>query len=109
MILKLLVLSAVCSLGLISGNIFSFLIPTAKFIINEIYNEKGVSSQKRVVCYYTNWAQYRLGPAKYMPENIDPLLCTHVIFSFAQLDSKTFELTPFEWNDPSVDGTKGSK
>ena len=30
------------------------------------------------VCYITNWSQYRAKPAKFLPENVDPFLCTHV-------------------------------
>lgn len=52
----------------------------------------------KIVCYYTNWAQYRNDPAKYFPDDIDPNLCTHIIFSFAQLDEK-LELASFEVNE----------
>jgi len=37
------------------------------------------------VCYYTNWAQYRPAPMKFFPEDVDPFLCTHIIYSFAKL------------------------
>ncbi|XP_039296360.1 probable chitinase 10 [Nilaparvata lugens] len=40
----------------------------------------------KVVCYFTNWAWYRTGPAKYLPEDIDTNLCTHVLYGFAVLD-----------------------
>ncbi|CAG5128893.1 unnamed protein product, partial [Candidula unifasciata] len=57
-------------------------------------------SQKKLVCYYTNWAQYRPEPAKFLPENIDPQLCTHIHYAFAKLDNS--ELAPYEWNDEST-------
>ncbi|XP_048408855.1 acidic mammalian chitinase-like [Stegostoma tigrinum] len=55
-----------------------------------------VSSYK-LVCYYTNWAQYRPEGGKFFPENIDPCLCTHLIYAFGSLANN--ELTTYEWND----------
>jgi len=60
----------------------------------------------RKVCYYTNWAQYRRTPqGKYFPENLDPNLCSHVIYAFANLANG--KLKPFEWNDDSEEWAKG--
>ncbi|XP_052761892.1 chitotriosidase-1-like [Mya arenaria] len=63
------------------------------------------SAALRRVCYHTNWSQYRNGPAKFYPENIDPTLCTHIIYSFAKLNGN--KLAPFEWNDESTPWMKG--
>jgi len=52
------------------------------------------------VCYYTNWAQYRAG-MRFFPEDIDPHLCTHIIYSFAKLGSKS-QLSMYEWNDDKM-------
>ena len=57
------------------------------------------------MCYYTNWAQYRPGSGKYVPEDMDPHLCTHIIYSFAKLNGN--KLAPFEWNDDSTEWMKG--
>nr|XP_012154543.1 PREDICTED: probable chitinase 3 isoform X2 [Megachile rotundata] len=40
----------------------------------------------KVVCYFTNWAWYRRGVGRYLPENIDHTLCTHIVYGFAVLD-----------------------
>lgn len=59
----------------------------------------------KIVCYYTNWSQYRLKIGKFMPEDIIPDLCTHVIFAFGWL--KKGKLSSFESNDENKDGKVG--
>jgi len=58
----------------------------------------------RIVCYYTNWSNKRPGIGKFEPEHLDPTLCTHVIFAFANLNSE-FKISPSE----EVDETNGSE
>uniref|UniRef100_A0A3B4Z7L5 Acidic mammalian chitinase n=1 Tax=Seriola lalandi dorsalis TaxID=1841481 RepID=A0A3B4Z7L5_SERLL len=48
-------------------------------------------------CYFTNWAQYRPPPTIYMPNDIDPCLCTHLLYAFATI--KNGQLATYEWND----------
>jgi chitinase len=45
-----------------------------------------VAGYFKVVCYFTNWAWYRPGIGKYLPETIDERLCTHIVYGFAVLD-----------------------
>ena len=45
----------------------------------------GGESQYQRVCYHTNWSQYRKGGGVFVPEDIDPFLCTHIIYSFAKM------------------------
>ncbi|GBM30007.1 Chitotriosidase-1 [Araneus ventricosus] len=61
--------------------------------------DKGQSQESKLVCYYSNWAVYRPGLAKFTPENINPYLCTHIIYAFASL-SEEFQIQPFDpYND----------
>ena len=50
-------------------------------------------TRKRIVCYYTNWSVYRQGLAKYQPANINPHLCTHLIYAFGTFNDD-FQLEP---------------
>ncbi|CAG2174143.1 unnamed protein product [Oppiella nova] len=52
----------------------------------------------RIVCYYTNWSNKRPGIGKFEPEHLDPTLCTHIIFAFANLNSE-FKISPSEESD----------
>ena len=51
------------------------------------------------ICYFTNWSQFRPGLARFEPENIDPFLCTHIVYAFGYIDNQTFLLTSIEQND----------
>ncbi|XP_074647503.1 acidic mammalian chitinase-like [Tubulanus polymorphus] len=61
------------------------------------------SKDYKIVCYYTNWSQYRTGFAKFLPGDINPDLCTHIIFAFAKVVDN--DITNYEWNDE--DGADG--
>ncbi|KAF6024517.1 OVGP1 [Bugula neritina] len=54
-----------------------------------------------MVCYFENWAQYRPGVQKMVPNEIPTQLCTHVIYSFAKVDQSGV-LVPYEWNDEKM-------
>ncbi|XP_037286522.2 uncharacterized protein LOC119179532 isoform X2 [Rhipicephalus microplus] len=41
----------------------------------------------KVVCYFPTWSFFRQGRGHYTPEDIDPRLCTHIIYGFTSLDS----------------------
>lgn len=43
-------------------------------------SSRRLNGRKKVVCYYGTWAVYRPNAGKYSVEDIDPFLCTHVIY-----------------------------
>jgi len=55
---------------------------------------------KQVVCYWGTWANYRPNGGKFTPEDVDPDLCTNLIYSFAGLDSNEWEIKSLDaWMD----------
>ncbi|KAL7648230.1 UNVERIFIED_CONTAM: hypothetical protein RMT77_000133 [Armadillidium vulgare] len=57
-------------------------------------------SENKVVCYFTNWAWYRPDIGQYMPDDIDPDLCTHINYAFATLDDQQLIMMPYDsWAD----------
>ncbi|KAK0055983.1 chitinase, partial [Biomphalaria pfeifferi] len=57
-----------------------------------------------MVCYYTNWAQYRRGQAQFIPEDIDVNLCTHIHYAFAYISNDS-SISTSEWNDENTQST----
>ncbi|TRY70996.1 hypothetical protein TCAL_02426 [Tigriopus californicus] len=55
---------------------------------------------KQVVCYWGTWATYRPKDGKFTPDDIDPALCTNLIYSFAGLDAETSSIKSLDpWMD----------
>ena len=63
-------------------------------------NDPGNHGDYKRVCYYTNWSQYRPGKGKYTVDDIDPRLCTHVIYAFAKVINSEIQMV--EWNDDQM-------
>lgn len=55
------------------------------------------SASFKRVCYFSNWSQYRQPPAKFTPSDIDPNLCTHIVYAFASMEGN--KLKTLEQND----------
>ncbi|XP_076759553.1 chitinase-3-like protein 1 isoform X1 [Xylocopa sonorina] len=41
-----------------------------------------ITAEKKIVCYYGSWAAYRNGLGKFDVSDINPALCTHIIYTF---------------------------
>lgn len=54
----------------------------------------------KLVCYFSNRLQYREGAACFLPEDVDPRPCTHLIRAFAGMDSH--QLSSIEWNEETL-------
>lgn len=65
-----------------------------------------VDKKKRIpykkVCYVTSWSQYRPKPGYFIPEYIDPFLCTHIIYAFAYIDNVTLTVKTIDENDEDM-------
>merc|ERR1712002_232486 len=61
----------------------------------------------QVICYYGSWAVWRPGDGRFDVDDIDPYLCTTLIFGFAGLSNHTWELEVLDpWNElcPNEEG-----
>ena len=45
-----------------------------------LYSDTVKGHDKRVVCYWGTWANYRPVEGKFTPESVDGSLCTHLIY-----------------------------
>lgn len=62
-----------------------------------------------IVGYYGSWATYRPGNGEFHVENIDPNLCTHLIYAFAGLDETTNQIRSLDpYNDLEENYGKGN-
>ncbi|XP_059488988.1 acidic mammalian chitinase-like [Neocloeon triangulifer] len=64
------------------------------------------SAQKKVVCYYSSWANYRTGNGQFNATNIDPFLCTHLIYAFIGANTDGTVKILDSWNDVTLNGYK---
>nr|XP_023029163.1 probable chitinase 10 isoform X2 [Leptinotarsa decemlineata] len=76
-------------------------IPSTLKDVNFLMKKEAIKDNKpKVVCYVTNWAFYRKGEGKFVPERIDQRLCTHVVYAFASLDPEKLLIKEFDpWAD----------
>lgn len=61
-------------------------------------------ADKKIVCYVEAAAAYRKQPLTFTPEDLDPYLCTHIIYAFASLDPVNHHVVS---NDEEYDIVQG--
>merc|ERR1712180_270007 len=76
---KMRSISIVCVLSTAACLVLGSVIPVA--------NEG--AQPKKVICTFPDWAGYRPGIGKFVPANIEPERCTHIVYAFAKLDEAT--------------------
>jgi len=55
---------------------------------------------KKMICYFGAWAFYRPGNGKFDIDDIDPHVCTHLNYGFADMDNQTWTVVPYDpWYD----------
>lgn len=63
-------------------------------------SKQAKSGGKKILCYLTNWSFYRSKDGRFVPEMLDPKLCTHIIYSFGSLDPTLLTVKEFDkWAD----------
>ena len=59
-----------------------------------------IEPEYKRVCIYPNWSILRESEmAKIYPEDLDANLCTHIHYAYANIDVRTFQLTPSQYQD----------
>ena len=61
-----------------------------------------------MVCYYGSWSTFRWGNGKFDVENIDPFVCSHLIYTFAGLGSNGTIISLDPYNDLYDEWGKGA-
>lgn len=77
-----------------------FLIVAAMASVLDGQTLGGPMHGKVVVCYVASWATYRPDAGKYDIGDLEPSLCTHLVYSFAGLDESTNTIKVMDpWQD----------
>ena len=68
------------------------------------------SHNKVVVSYVNGLSAYNPGNGQFLVENIDPMLCTHIIYGYAALDNVTHSIqSRYSDIDLEEGGGRGNK
>ena len=89
-------------LSLKPAMLLNLLVGTTKWFAVSIFKMPIIQKLTKIYFQtdFTNWAWYRPGIGKYKPEDIDPTICTHVVYGFAVLDGSRLLIKPHDtWAD----------
>ena len=72
----------------------SLLLPLLGYYNNIVntHTVKDVAYDKVIMCYFGSWSTYRWASGHFDVEDIDPFLCTHLVFGFAGLDPDSYTI-----------------
>ncbi|KAJ3649613.1 hypothetical protein Zmor_021345 [Zophobas morio] len=76
------------------------------FLSLGFFLEESSAATDKVICYYASWGAQRPGNGKFVPEDIDVNLCTHINYAFVGLDSDSRIIVLDEENDINQGGLK---
>ena len=61
------------------------------------------------MCYFGSWSTYRWASGHFDVEDIDPFLCTHLVFGFAGLDPDSYTIRALDpYNELEENWGKGA-
>jgi len=80
-------------------SIFILVVITQLIQLSQTFELKELKPAKpadyKRVCIYPNWASLRsIQSAQLLPEDVDPHLCTHIHYVYADIDVRTLKLIP---------------
>ncbi|CAH2084075.1 unnamed protein product [Euphydryas editha] len=65
----------------------------------------GLKHGKIVVCFFSSWAMFKNPPVRFQISDIDPSLCTHIVYAFAGLDERSSTIKSInQWLDIESNG-----
>uniref|UniRef100_A0A182QE01 chitinase n=1 Tax=Anopheles farauti TaxID=69004 RepID=A0A182QE01_9DIPT len=66
------------------------------------------ATRKPVLCYYSAWSTYRPGRGQFNVEQIDPFLCTHLLYAFFGVNDAGAITILDPWLDLDAEGGRGN-
>lgn len=63
-----------------------------------------LANGKKIFCYYSSFAYTREGRGNFVPEDINPHLCTHIIYAFVDVSPDGTGIVPFNKDDQGENG-----